>query len=723
MIYIILNLAIVVFMLGLANWTSKKIEFEIEHNPLNTLTYLLGLTALLMTLTIGLTFGNVRSQIILIVGQLTFLSFGLYSLEFSLYMILFPSFKRPKTLRFIEIILAAFLIQIIFGRFTGVVISNRLGLVVHADPVFTGSLTNYFPYDWYDFFKGLYLFGIPLLSVIIMLLRAETKTGRLDHQKAVVNAIAAILDWALLFILDKASGRVPMFMTFAVLAFAVGQVIIVRTAVLNEIYDFMTLLGMVVTFILCYMIPAVFIGYVFPTIWTIHDEDKMRFYILMAVMITLAITASYQISKILKRRNTFRTSLYAAGLEEALSHLDYNGEPEIILETMRLIFQENLGTTNMRVLVETSDETLESIYDSEDLDKIKIEVSKIKVIDNLMNQNKQIIFKSFVDSGAYYTMDEKELRNLFIRTRSDAIIFLTEGRHIIAAILLGTKAGGNVFTDYDYEVFTKLYSYLFVFGYYMKNIGNRQVVGTINKEIRMSEQIIASIQGNMDNIKSSKIDAGHIMVHAHNIGGEFVDLIRLTNERHIFVMGDLSGKGIAASMSMVICKSIIRSFLTETKDFKLLVDRVNKFVRYHLPKGTFFEGVFGLIDFTDNTVYYINCGIPSLFLYTKVYNNVMEIQGEGHVLGFVKDITPYIKVKKVKMNPGDILVACTDGLIDSRNQHGEKFGKERIQKAIAENTAQSSNKLCFNTFNSLSGFINKGLDDDVSILALKCTSK
>jgi serine phosphatase RsbU (regulator of sigma subunit) len=253
----------------------------------------------------------------------------------------------------------------------------------------------------------------------------------------------------------------------------------------------------------------------------------------------------------------------------------------------------------------------------------------------------------------------------------------------------------------------------------MRNISNQAIVGTVNREIRMSSQIITSIQENMDPIKNPKYDTGYIMEHAHNIGGEFVDLIRLSDSRHIFVLGDLSGKGISASMSMVIIKSIIRTFLQETRDFKLLVEKVNSFIRYNLPKGTFFEGVFALLDFNDDTMYYINCGVPALFLYTKSYNNVIEIQGEGRVLGFAKDIGKLIKVKKVKLSPGDVIVTCTDGLIDSKSLRGETYGKERIQRSITENTSYMANVMARTIYNSAADFLAKELDDDVSILVIK----
>ena len=200
-------------------------------------------------------------------------------------------------------------------------------------------------------------------------------------------------------------------------------------------------------------------------------------------------------------------------------------------------------------------------------------------------------------------------------------------------------------------------------------------------------------------------------------------MILLPRNAYISVIGDLSGKGINASMSMVIVKSLIRTFLTETKDFKELVQKINFFIRTNLPKGTFMSGIFMLLDFSDNTLYYINCGIPALFMYSQAYNNVIEIQGEGRVLGFVKNIDKLLKVKKVKLNPGDIVFGCTDGLIESKSLRGEPFGKERIQKSIMENLAYPADRMAQFMHSSLIEFTSKELEDDVSVLAIKYLSR
>ena len=172
-------------------------------------------------------------------------------------------------------------------------------------------------------------------------------------------------------------------------------------------------------------------------------------------------------------------------------------------------------------------------------------------------------------------------------------------------------------------------------------------------------------------------------------------------------------------MNMVILKSITRTFLAETSDFKELVEKVNLFIRTSMPKGTFFEGIFGLLDFSTDTMYYINCGAPALFMYTRAYNNVIEIQGEGHILGFVKNIHPYIRVKKVKLAQGDIVLACTNGLIETSSLRGEQYGKSRIQSQMMENSTYPADKMAQFTYDSLVQFTSKALENDVTVLVLK----
>ena len=188
----------------------------------------------------------------------------------------------------------------------------------------------------------------------------------------------------------------------------------------------------------------------------------------------------------------------------------------------------------------------------------------------------------------------------------------------------------------------------------------------------------------MDRIDHPKADSAWIAQSARSLGGDFIDFVRLSQDRWFVVMGDVSGKGLSASMNMLILKSMIRTFLRVEKDFVSLVARVNAFIKENLPKGTFFAGVFGYLDLSKDAFYYINCGVPTIMMYSPAFDTFIEVQGEGKILGFVKDIAPFLKPRKLTLTAGSAIMTATDGLLDSENLRGERFGKERFRRSVHE---------------------------------------
>ena len=75
--------------------------------------------------------------------------------------------------------------------------------------------------------------------------------------------------------------------------------------------------------------------------------------------------------------------------------------------------------------------------------------------------------------------------------------------------------------------------------------------------------------------------------------------------------------------------------------------------------------------------------------------------------------------RSTKLNRGDVILACTDGLVQSHSLRGEQFGKERIQQCILDNSTYPAQRMTQFTFDSLIKFMSKEMEDDVSILVLK----
>ncbi|MFA6937797.1 MAG: PP2C family protein-serine/threonine phosphatase [Treponema sp.] len=718
MVYVLTNFV----FCGVLIWASFAFDtrnrLKTDNTLINAILFLamlFGINGLNLLLSIV-----IPLQLVNLIGKVLFFLAGCYAVYTCVYMLINPNYKKSKPIIVFQWILYAFAFVILFlipGAVSSINVSLSYGYRITSAEFFTGRLANIIPLTWFQFYIAFFFVILPLFCMIMVLVRAENLNSKLDRERMRIICFGILISWFIFALLLLANKHQCLISTIMLLPL-IGEIILfMQSASIDSVYDQKTILKVVLRFFLRYIVPSAIVGFVFTLIWRNLSDNKQLGIFLYILTIVAVITIWYQFKKLFAKKNLLADNNYAKRFEDDIASIDYSGDTNEITAKVYDIFKTNLSTSNLQILIDNGVGNLETIYTTNE-SKITVPLSN-PCFDVLLNINHQIIFRDYAEHNYIVSNIRQDLIELLDNTNSDAFILLNEGRHIIGAIVLGKKANGNVYNDYDYNVFTKLYSYFFVMGYYMKNIVNESVVGTVNREIRMSGQIITSIQENMDQIKNPKIDSGYLMVPAHNIGGEFIDLIRLTETRHIFVIGAMSGKGIAASMSMVILKSVIRTFLAETKDFKLLVEKVNTFIRTSLPKGSYFAGMFGLIDFATDTMYYINCGSPALFLYTRAYNNVIEVQGEGRILGFAKDISRLVKVKKVKLAEGDIVLSCTAGLIETHSLRGEIFGKDRAQKALMDNATYPSTKMAQFTYDSLVQFTSKEIEDDVTILVLK----
>ncbi len=743
MVYLIIN-AVVAISLILASFTvMDSWSKNDDTDPLMNCVLFLASLFVMMAFTIGFCL-YAPQKLSLIVGKITFVLLGWYCIQVSFYTLQYSFGKKPsKKLKITQWTLNCIIAYILFfmkGGISYISISttsrmalrpwiNGLSYVsitnvnmfqITSSLVFSGVLGRALMLTWFDLFEYVCVYGVPFFVSVMILVKAEHLKNPLEKQRLRILVAGIISSFIIYAFIKLSAVYQPMFRALMMVSFVPEIFAFVSAQQKKDVWDGRMILQGTIRFLVKYFLPAVLIGLLFTITWPLVSKLPVVFVLLFIVEIVILLAAWHYAGKWITNKGLIRDSRYAAKFANDISSISFKDEPKKITEKLFHIFKENVDSSSMKIIVDSGDGDLRMAYssDSEDQEDQIIKLDA-EAFDHLLNQNKHVIFREFMASDYTVASIRNSILKIMDTTNSDALILLTEGRHITGIIALGRKISNNVYNEYDNKVFTSMYSELFVIAYYMKNMLNESVVGTVNREIEMSGQIITSIQENMDKIKNDKVDPAYLMVPAHNIGGEFVDIIRLTDTRYIYIIGSLSGKGIAASMNMVILKSIIRTYLAETSDFKTLVQKVNVFVRESLPKGTIFSGIFGLVDFSTDTMYYINCGAPALFLYTQAYNNIIEIQGDGHILGFVKDLTKYVRVKKVKLAPGDIVFTCTEGVLNTRSLRGEEFGKARIENEIMENKTYPSSKIAQFIHEEICEFASVELEDDITIFMMK----
>lgn len=658
----------------------------------------------------------VNEQLTKIFGSVILFLCSIFSLRFASFCFTYPNKKAKFYHRLFQIAFILLSLYMIFYHISGIIVNEEVGFVIESDNIGIGN------FNFGDVYKFIFILIIPLFAVFTMVMRVESIKNRIYRQHIFLiccSCVFVIVLFSLMYFADQKIS--PLYNSLLPIILTLFIYLLDKCVNISILFDFQTVFRGFFKAIYSLILPSALIGLVLMIVYPLCQKNKSLFLGIFAFSIAAIMISSYYFTKFLRKLSRPHERDYAQILEDELATLDYSGGFTEISQQLTKILQQNLDISSVDILIEVEENELSTVYSTQDKNtKLRLDNPMFDVI---LNADHPVVFKSHLDTHHALNSAKREIQRVMDVNFADAMIVLKEGRKILGLIFLGPKKLGNVFTNYDLNVFTSLYSYFFVVGYYLKNIANESVVGTVNRELQFSGQIIQSIQENIDYVVNEKFDIGFISKSAHTLGGEFVDFIRLTDNRYMMVLGDLSGKGINASMSMVIVKSIIRTFLAETRDFKVLVQKVNEFIRFNLPKGTFFAGIFMLMDFGDNTFYYLNCGVPALFMYNQAYNNVIEIQGEGKVLGFVKNIDKLLYVKKVKLNPGDMLLACTDGLIDSVSMRGESFGKARVQQSILENLNYPAEKMSNFLVDSLVEFTSKEQEEDVTVVALKCLAK
>ena len=331
---------------------------------------------------------------------------------------------------------------------------------------------------------------------------------------------------------------------------------------------------------------------------------------------------------------------------------------------------------------------------------------------------RNVVLKTDAVADDYYDDYKAPLLALLDALGAEALVLAKEGRRVIGAFALGPKRSGADYDALDYAALEAAHGKLFVVAYYARHVEREALLETVEREIGLADQIVRAVHERVDPIEHPGVDVAFRCLSSRGLGGDLFDSVRLSEHRWFFVVGDVSGKGLNASMSMVILKSMIRTLLVEEKDFTRLVARINAFIKERLPRGTFFSGLFGFLALDKGSVYFINCGIPAMLFGAPALDSLIEAQGEGRMLGFVRDVTPYLKTKRLALPPGSRLLISTDGIVEAESVRGERYGKERLARILAEQKSSSADETVEAVIRSATAFAGGRIDDDITVVAI-----
>ena len=236
-----------------------------------------------------------------------------------------------------------------------------------------------------------------------------------------------------------------------------------------------------------------------------------------------------------------------------------------------------------------------------------------------------------------------------------------------------------------------------------------------NERLEKERMLASKVQKNIlpASIDIKDFDIGTFYRPSDKIGGDFYDAWETNRAAH-FVIGDVSGHGIASALLMAASKGMLNS-LGQTMHTQLeIMTATNRMLCDILSEGGMFLSlVYASFIKQKNEIQILSAGHNPVFLINS--KDIHVINSTGPVMGWDHD--DYWEIARYPFNPGDSLFLYTDGLTEAKNNDGEEFGENRLQGLFNEITR--SDKLVEKVFQQVSDFCLGNFYDDLTMFMIR----
>jgi phosphoserine phosphatase RsbU/P len=204
------------------------------------------------------------------------------------------------------------------------------------------------------------------------------------------------------------------------------------------------------------------------------------------------------------------------------------------------------------------------------------------------------------------------------------------------------------------------------------------------------------------------------------LGGDCYEFMPLANERLALVVGDASGKGVAAALMIVSVQSSLRTAALFTGENPATLLKIVNHQAYASSLADRYATVFyGVFDKATRTLRYVNAGhTPPIVL--RRDGSIEPLETGGTPVGMFPDSSYEEGV--AQLDPGDVVITYTDGVIEAENQSGEEWGVQGLLNAAAARARQGDEnveQLVRSIFKSMDDFTQGCQVDDATLAVLR----
>ena len=388
-----------------------------------------------------------------------------------------------------------------------------------------------------------------------------------------------------------------------------------------------------------------------------------------------------------------------------------------ILQLMKKTFVDALKIKTFGILLRDKDGNL-GLVDSVGMSNEKCAITESRIAQFL--KDKYLITK-------YPSIEQADFKIVFQDQKAERLI--SEGVYtiipmlvktkIVGLLLFGLKHSGSHFAGKDLEL--------------LWAAANQAAISIENARLYKSEVEKQKIERDLD--LARKIQQGLLpqcipdmngldicgeMIPAMQVGGDYYDLIQISESKLFVVVGDVSGKGLSASLYMTKLQTMIKLSCSDNKSPKEILIDINRRIYEEMDRSSFVTISLALFDLEKQTLTFCRAGhMPVL----KASNGtVQSYRTQGLGVGIERGIVfeKSLVEEEVKLSPGQIYAFFTDGVTEAMNEKNELFGDENLNSILKNKSKARSSEIVNEIWAKVQTFRGEAeVNDDMTMVVVK----
>jgi len=290
---------------------------------------------------------------------------------------------------------------------------------------------------------------------------------------------------------------------------------------------------------------------------------------------------------------------------------------------------------------------------------------------------------------------------------------------VVGALLFGLKHSGSRFGGKDLELLTAAANQIAI------SLENARLYKSESEKIKIERDLdlARKIQESLLPSCIPEVNGLNIcgeMISAMQVGGDYYDLIQISDTKLFVTVGDVSGKGLSASLYMTKLQTMMQIVCKNSLSPKEILIEVNKRLYESMERSWFITMTLALFDTENGTVKFCRAGHMPLLITTN--GTVESVKTKGIGLGLEKGevFDRTLVEEELKIKHGQVYAFFSDGITEAMNENDELFGESNLIEILRGKSKSNSAEIMEDVWNEVKKFKGKAKpNDDMTMVIVK----